>query len=722
MWYWWKRLDNLVDDNTYTSRIRLKKLYLYIIKTFIPLLLGSFAVSWFIVVMQLLWRFVADIVGKGVDAVVFFKLMFFAAMTVAPLGLILAILLASLMTFGNLGERLELLAMRAAGIPLTRILKPLFYTSALIGLGLFVFENDWMITSQVKFWQYYFSIKNKSPELAIPTGVFYKEINGYSIYVDQKDTKRKMMYRMMLYDYKNGFQNATVLLADSGKLYSADNGKLLVLELYNGESYSNLRENPNYYNSSSGLVPYMREQFTKKIIQIPFDADLNMVDEGVLSSQFVGKNAWQLKAYTDSLKTQIDSVAMINERVVLSRMGITRSGAGNTPTSRSAPASDEGYTSDISRQSTSSFRSSSLESTDGSSSHSVIENSGGVKTSGVVNQEETKVADSSVAYSRLSKSERKAISPDERIKNMGLTEKREMYSSAEGTIGALQNDLYFTVVSQKDMIDLMYKNEFEYWRKFTYPVACLAFFLVGAPLGALIRKGGIGIPFVVAVFFFIIFYFLESTGIKMSRDGAWQVWFGMWLPNMVLIPIGIGLILLATKDANKVSTEAFMVYYRKVMGTTTVRKPQESNPTSMRGVSDYATSEAKILALHQLAEELSNKGRMGYGRFFRETHDSRKRVEINTLIAEITNLLKNDKDILLVHRLGAYPDLTSVSKILLPYPKWLRWVLMIFFPAGIFLYLYYRLREKVYLSELRRLVDVNLQVLEEVKRVARKSA
>lgn len=677
----------------------LKKLYIYIIKTFLPLLLGSFAVAWFIVVMQMLWRFVSDIVGKGVDAVVFIKLMFFAAMTVAPLGLILAILLASLMTFGNLGERLELLAMRAAGIPLSRILKPLFYVSVLIGIGLFVFENDWMITSQVKFWQYYFSIKNKSPELAIPTGVFYKEIDGYSIYVERKDTERKMMYQMMLYDYQKGFQNATVLLADSGKLYSTDNGRVLVLELYSGESYSNLRENPNYYNSSSGLVPYMRERFSKKIVQIPFNTDLDMVDEGVLSSQFVGKNAWELKAYTDSLQTEIDSVARINQSIILRRTGIIppQIEGGVPPGILSGAAAGSGVAAT------------------GAVVGAVAGTLGAMETP----ERETSSFDPGKVYRSLGKKERAGLGFDEKMSLMGLRDKRQMYRSAEGTLSALQNELYFSAVTQKDMVDLKYKNEFEYWRKFTYPVACIAFFLVGAPLGALIRKGGIGIPFVVAVFFFIIFYFLESTGIKMSRDGMWQVWFGMWLPNMVLIPIGLLLILLATKDSNKLSVEAFMVYYRKAMRTNTGRSPLVAVPASDRTSSDYLAVEGKMMRLHGLAEELSYKGRMGYVRFFSETHDSRKRNEINRLIDEVTDMLHGDKDILLVHRLGAYPDLSQVSGILLPYDRRLRLLLMVFFPAGIFVYLYYLLREKVYLSELKRLVEVNLQVLDEVKRVKR---
>ena len=671
----------------------MKRLYRYIIKTFVPLLLGSFAVAWFIVVMQLLWRFVSDIVGKGVDAVVFLKLMFFAAMTVVPLGLILAILIASLMTFGNLGERMELLSMRAAGIPLTRILKPLFGVSVLLGVGLFVFENDWMITSQVKFWQYYFSIKNKSPELAIPTGVFYKEIDGYSIYVERKDTERKMMYGMMLYDYQKGFQNATVLRADSGKLYSADAGRVLVLELYHGESFSNLRENPNYYNASAGLVPYMREQFARKVVQIPFNTDLNMVDEGILSSQFVGKNAWELKAYTDSLQLEIDSLSQINRKIILKRH----------PASPS-PKQDE--RSDLPRITPSAAA--------GAAAAAVLPGAGALASAA---GEAAPSYDPERHYRELPKAAKDSLALERVVADMGMREKLRMYKSADGTLGALQNELYFSALSQKDMVDLKYKNEFEYWRKFTFPVACGAFFLIGAPLGALIRKGGIGIPFVVAVLFFIIFYFLESTGIKMSRDGAWQVWFGMWLPNLVLIPIGLGLIRLATSDSNRVSFEALANLYRKVMGTNAGRQPLEAVPLLERRPSDYAAAKAKMLRLHGLAEELSYKGRAGYLKFFREPADAGSREEVNRLTDEILELLRRDTDILLVHRLGAYGDLSQLSPIRLPKERRWRLLLMLLFPAGLAVYGYYLLRERVYLSELSRLVEVNLQELDEVRRV-----
>lgn len=677
--------------------MRIKKLYTYIIKTFIPLLIGSFAVAWFIVVMQLLWRFVGDIVGKGVDTIVFLRLMFYAAMTVAPLGLVLAMLVASLMTFGNLGERLELLSMRAAGIPLVRILKPLFVLSIMIGAGLFVFQNDLMITSQVKFWQYYFSIKNKSPELAIPAGVFYKEIDGYSIYVEHKDNERKMMYDMMIYEYKNGFQNATVLRADSGRLYSIKNGNVLVLELLSGESFRNLREQKSYYSTSSGLEPYMREQFDKKVVQIAFDASLNMVDEGMLSSQFVGKNMWQLSAYTDSLRIEIDSVSRVNRQTIIQRDNVmqTFAKAGRAPTTVSQTLANNEEKGERSAQA--------------SLSETPEEGS-------VAPPEHTPDRNPVNTFAELPVEEQARYDMAKKLSAMGMSQKRQLYETSSSVLNSRQSDIYFSNMEQDEMESLKKKNEFEYWRKVTYPVACIVFFLVGAPLGALIRKGGVGIPFVVAVFFFIIFYFLESTGIKMARSGAWEVWFGMWLPNIALGSVGILLCYIATIDANKLRMDSAANSMRKLLGTNTARNVVPRPDLSVGA--DYAQAEKDILALSEFAQVIKYRGNMHYIKFFLGIHRTEERHRINELIHRIISNLQHSPDILLVHRLGAYPQLEQVSKTYRPAQKWLSAVCMIVFPIGLLMYLHYRVRERVYLREIKRLLDVNQQVLGEVQRVS----
>lgn len=655
-----------------------------------PLLLGSFAVAWFIVVMQLLWRFVGDIVGKGVDAIVLLELMFYAAMTVAPIALVLGVLLGALMTFGNLGERLELLAMKSAGISLVRIFKPLFLCVTVLALGLFVFQNDLMITSQVRFWQYYFSIKNKSPELAIPAGVFYKDIEGYSIYVAAKDKETQLLYDVMIYDYKEGFQNAAVITADSGRLYTTNNGTLFVLELYNGESFRNLRKNANTYGSSNALIPYMRETFTRKEVHIPFDASLDMVDEGMLSRQFVGKNMFELKAYTDSLGYQIDSVAAVNRRMVLNNSYMQRMHGARRDATVYAALSNEPR-------------------------HVQPPDSDGSVTveTPPVREVAHKVPNH---FALLPKGERRQYDMSSILAQSGMQARKRFMENAQNIISTRQSDIYFSNVTQDEMMNLKKKNEFEYWRKFTYPVAVIVFFLIGAPLGSVIRKGGLGVPFIVGVFCFIIFYILESTGMKLARDGRWEVWCGMWLPNMVLLPLGIWLCYVATKDSTRLNLDTYTNWFRHVMGLNTARKV--GYKSDIRHEADLYQARTDVQAIRELADMTLNRGRQKYYQFYLRADDGCKyRQHLDDTLDRIVHNLENARDYLLVHRVGSYPYLHRLAHVYRPQARWLRVLLMIFFPAGLLLYAHYIIRQKAYMRELSALKNINNQVSEEIERI-----
>lgn len=627
----------------------IKKLYIYIIRTFLPLLVASFMVALFIVVMQMLWMYIDDLVGKGVDGIVFLKLLYYASMTAAPLALVLAVLLASLMAYGNLGERFELLAMKTAGIPLHTIFKPVFWFVALLSVWLFWFQNDYMITSQVRFWQYYFSIKNKSPELAIPEGSFYKELEGYSIYVERKDNNAKMLYGMMIYDLTKGFENASVVVADSGRIYSAEEGTMLILEMYSGEAFRNLDDRGNYYGNA--LRPYMRERFTKKEVQIPFSASLDMLDESVLSSQFVGKNVVELKHYTDSLKVQIDSLATINATSVEQMPYLNRTKLLEPPT----------------------------------------ETNTGAETANL--------------YATLAA--------------MGYQGQSQVLQQTIDNVRSEQNRLYFTVEQQAETADLHRKNSFEYWRKFTYPAACLAFFFIGAPLGALIRRGGLGVPFIVAVFFFILFYLLESMGMKLVREGTWVVWAGMWLPNMVLYPIGFLLFYIATKDTTRFNFDVVTTFFKRYFGTSTTRK-LEYKEVAMDDA-NFALARQQISSLEQQATLLLQQGHLSYSQFFLNDTKFGRRQELNQQLEALVKNLSNARDRLLVHNLGSYPFLHDLSRTMRTTSKGINTALMFIFPLGIIIYAIYVARNKRYIKELQRIRSTNALLLQELDRVERET-
>lgn len=660
----------------------MKKLDLYVLRTFIPLLLGSTAVAWFILVMQLLWRFVSDIVGKGVDTWVLLKLMFYSAMTVAPMALVLGVLLAGLMTFGNLSERMELLSMKTAGIPFTRIMRPLLFLSIILAGGLYWFQNDWMITSQVRFWQYYFSIKNKSPELAIPEGSFTQDIPGYSIYITKKDPKTKTLYNLMIYDHSEGPQNASIVVADSGYLYSVNEGQEMVLQVYDGESFRNLRPSQSGVYEDNVQRPFLREQFSSKEVIMHFDDSLYMVDEGALSSQFVGKNAQQLRDYVDSLAIVRDSLSLVNRELILRT-------AVSSPTSRSGRSA---YEQSIDMEE--------------------MAAAGGALPPGVA-------AGAAVAAAAGGKEKTEAKQLPKRdlyadLAAMGLMQRQTLVNSASQRLSADVSSYYFNNMDQEETESLMRKNEFEFWRKFTYPVAVIVFFLIGAPLGALIRKGGIGIPFIVAIFCFIVFYILETTGVKMVNEGRWVLWSGIWLPNLVLFPTGLLLTYLATQDSMRFNIDILINGFNHFMGIEPVRKVDH---VEAPGRADFAQGVRDIERADELADRFIHTMSAGYIGFF--TKPTRQHVQVElaeTLDAIVANLSRSE-DILLVHRLSGYPDLGELALVRKPRAKWLRITLMVLFPLGLLVYAYYQIRYIAFRRECKHVKENNNKVRDEIARI-----
>lgn len=689
--------------------VRIKKLYIYIVKTFIPLLLVSSAVALFVVVTQLLWQSMGDLIGKGIDAIIFLKLLFYASMTVMPLAIILGVLVASLMTFGNLGERMELLAMKSAGIPLLRIMKPLFATVLAIAIGLFIFQNDYMIKSQVSFWQYYFSIKNKSPELAIPEGVFYKDLENFSIYVERKDNEAKMMYGMMIYDLTQGFRDATVLVADSGRLYSANNGTILILELYSGESFQNLKDDNTDYRNNADR-PFLREKFATKKLHIPFDANLSMMDASILSSQFVGKNVFQLKAFTDSLTIEIDSLTKIERNNILKNDYLqTFVKAGRAQTINA----DLSYKSKVSRNQ----EEISSPQPDGAYTLDDTDADTSKKSDQAAEDKVTKQKkDTENHYAKLPKKERLNYDTKTAIENSGMQEISMLYETAILIISDYCNENYYSIQQIDESVNLRRKNEFEYWRKFTYPVACIVFFLIGAPLGALIRKGGMGVPFITAVLFFIVFYVLESFGWKLVREGTLVNWFGMWLPNLALFPVGIWLCYVATKDSTRLSFDTYATWFKRVFGTRTERKI-EYKDIVMTDV-DLEKAHTDIERIECQIREIGMIGTLSYTDFFLKDNEFGKREQLNSLIEEHVKNLENTRDYLLVLKLAHYPFLKDLSRTMRLKSRIGNILVMLFFPFGGIVYSMYTLRNKKYLRELKNVSKANEIIGEEIKRIS----
>ena len=291
--------------------LRIKKLDIYILKSFLLLFAGTFFICLFIFMMQFLWRYVDELVGKGLEVGILAQFFFYSALTLIPLSLPLAILLAALMTFGNFGERYELLSMKAAGIPLLRIMRPLIILCVFISGMSFYFQNVVAPKAQMKLWTLLVSMKQTSPELDIPEGVFYSEISGYNIYVKKKDRDTGVMQDLLIYNFSDGFENARVIWASEGKMEMTSDKKHLYLHLYNGEQFENLKSQ----TISSKNVPYRRETFREKHIIIEFDGGFSMVDGGFLSERSDSKNMAEISHSIDSLSFRADSIgrSMFNE-------------------------------------------------------------------------------------------------------------------------------------------------------------------------------------------------------------------------------------------------------------------------------------------------------------------------------------------------------------------------------------------------------------------------
>ncbi|MDD4605960.1 MAG: LptF/LptG family permease, partial [Dysgonamonadaceae bacterium] len=279
----------------------------------------TFVICLFLVLMQFLWKYIEDMVGKGLELKVLGEMFLYASLNLIPLALPLSILLASIMVFGNLGERLELLAIKSAGVPLLKTMKPLIILIIFISIGAFFFQNYAMPKIQVKFYSLLISIRQKSPELDIPEGVFYKDIDNYNIFVEKKNRKTGMLYDVMIYDVSKGFNNMAVIVCDSASMRLSEDKLSLIFTMHHGQQFQNFQsDNLGSTKKSEDFVPYSREDFKTKQMLVPFDANFNRMDDSVLEenvgSNWVSKNSAELKFSIDSMNLKMDSMNLVDRK------------------------------------------------------------------------------------------------------------------------------------------------------------------------------------------------------------------------------------------------------------------------------------------------------------------------------------------------------------------------------------------------------------------------
>jgi lipopolysaccharide export system permease protein len=474
-----------------------KKLDIFMVRQFLLLFIGTFCISLFVLMMQFLWRYVDELIGKGLSLDVLGKFFWYMGLMLVPQALPLAVLLSSLITMGNLGESSELTAIKAAGISLIKSLRGVIIIVTMIAGLSFVFQNDIGPQSNVNLRQLLLSMKQKSPELEIPEEIFYSGIPNCNLYVQKKDLNTGMLYGVMIYRMTQSFEDAAIILADSGKLQSTEEKMHLLLTLYNGEWFENMRSQEFAGNAN---VPYRRESFTEKQIVLDFDNGFNLAEASGISQAATAQSIKQLLHHIDSLKNFQDSVGKEVRKEL-------RTMAFNTP--------------------------------------------------------EVKKEDSIAAIRHEAKGKAMVDSlfhklpPEKQLNLMQQLRNRVGNANMQSEFRSYAAEANFKMV-REDWIELV--------NKFTLSLMVIVFFFIGSSLGAIIRKGGLGVPVIISVVVFILFYILDNTGFRMARQASWSIAFGKGLAPAVLIPLAAWVTYKANKDSTVFNMDAYRLFFIRVLG------------------------------------------------------------------------------------------------------------------------------------------------------------
>lgn len=598
--------------------LRIKKLDIFVLKSFLLLFAGTFFICLFIFMMQFLWRYVDELVGKGLEIKVLAQFFFLSALTLIPLSLPLAILLAALMTFGNFGERYELLSMKAAGIPLLRIMQPVILFCVLLGLTSFFFQNVVGPKAQKELWTLIVSMKQKSPEVDIPEGVFYSDIDGYNIYVKQKDRETGILKDVLIYNFSDGFENAHIIWAAEGKLELTADKQHLYLHLYNGEQFENLK-------SQAGLsrnVPYRRETFREKHTLIQFDTQFNMVDGNFLNRRSDIKNMNEITHAIDSLTAYADSLGRSMHSDIMQ-------------STYKAP---------------------------------ILSKSDSVKI-----QEE-----------KLS-----VINIDSVFNTLTSAEKLKTLSTCENRLSSLSSDWSMKSYLTKETDANIRGHRSDWHKKITLSLACIIFFFIGAPLGAIIRKGGLGMPVVLSVLIFILYYIIDSGATRVAKSGEMNIILGTWMSTLVLAPLGGFLTYKSNKDSVVFNIDVYIAFFRKLLGIRQSRHIFKKEV--IIHTPDYADIVNRLEAISGQCQDYANKHKLlgppNYFQIFTNNeHDDAIR-EISLQIENLIEELSNSKDNILLNMLNKYPYLSVKAHKSLFDNRWLNLIFGIIVPPGLLVWL-----------------------------------
>ena len=624
------------------------------LQSFLPQFCMTFFIVLFILLMQFLFRYINDLVGRGLELHVLGELFFYAALSFVPMALPLAILLASLMTFGNLGEHVELTALKSAGISLVRVMKSLIVFIVMVAIGAFFFQNDVLPQTQVKMYTLLFSARQTSLSLEISKGTINSQIPGYNVYVKDKNKNTGMLYDVIIYGVDQPASYPRIVTADSGSLSTTKDEKHILLKLYQGNWYEDIKQG----NGSFGKVMYRRESFHDKEIMIPYDATFKRMDDNNMKSQYIGKNMTELLHTIDSVQKKVDSVGVTiaNELKTVPMCGVQNYQLSyNDSVPKLTPLTD-------------------------------------------------------VAMNR-------PINFDSIYDAMSTQERQVVVNTAINTAtSTVQNAEFRSYSVNEDNIQLR-RHGIELHKKFTLSLACLIFFFIGAPLGAIIRKGGLGVPIVISIILFVIYYIIDNTGYKMARDGYWEVWQGVWLSSAVLLPVGVFFTYKAVNDSSVFDLDSYLIWFKKLRGGEHTRH-LEKKEMVVETVIDEVVVE-KMNGLIETANESSAffSKKLTYPKFYSEPSYYAQLEETSLALEQTIDYLSNSMNQLLLNKAMDFPYI-SIPWVY----KWMakenfRKVLYYGLPIGAMVYIYARWQRKKVLAELKKVNQVALHIIDIVNGV-----
>jgi len=479
----------------------MKKLHKLVVSSYIGPFIATFFIALFIILMQFLWKYIDDLVGKGLEWYIIAELLFYASATFVPMALPLAVLLSSIMTMGSMGEHYELVGFKSAGISLRKIMRPLVVISLFLVVIAFYFSNNVLPVANLKMLSLLYDVRQQKPAFNIVEGVYYKGIDNYVIKVEDKESDGTTLRGIKIYDHTDRRGNVNLTVAEWGTMITTPDKRTLIFTLNNGINYQDVRQQ----NPRDPAKPFQRTYFEEQIMRFDLSAfDLTRTDEELFRSNFQMLSLDQLIYFEDSLSTELR----------------TRK---------------EHYKSDY---------------------YSRLLN-----------------------YSLIDSEKFDTISEDKLIK-VDI-----MKSGSPSTVQLLLDRSMSLVRSNKDHSYFSHEEfrqrgralaryQIEFHRKFTLSFACLVLFLIGAPLGAIIRKGGFGLPVVISVLFFVIFHVLSISGEKFAREGVLAAHQGMWIAIMVLLPVGILLTIKASTDSSILDVDSYLKRIEKFIGV--FRKTDET--------------------------------------------------------------------------------------------------------------------------------------------------